>query len=169
MLKKEKNKFNGKIINTLIGPETSMKGKLYAKGIIRIEGFFKGEIETENDLIIGEHAYIKGNINCLNATIAGRVEGNIEAKKKIEVLKSGILFGDINTGSLMMEDGSFFSGKCLMNDREEKLREGINELSFFEIKKNEQINCISKDNNGTQLNGKEKFKTIDLKKQLAKK
>ncbi len=167
--KNKKDNINGKVIDTIIGPETSMSGELYAKGIVRIEGFYKGEIVTESDLIIGEKADIKGDIKCLNATVAGKIEGNMEVQKKLEIFKSGNLSGDINVGSLMIEDGAFFSGKCFMNEREVNSKEELKGMSFRDRKKDERKDNKTNANGETPTKGKEKPNSVNLNKQAAKK
>lgn len=168
--KNKKENITGKVIDTLIGPETSMSGELYAKGIVRIEGFYKGEIVTESDLIIGEKADVKGDIKCVNATVAGKIEGNMEVEKKLEIFKSGNLSGDINVGSLMIEDGAFFSGKCFMNEREINSKEEFKGITFRDKKTNERKdNKSNNDNEETLTKGKEKPNIVNVNKQAAKK
>ncbi|MEZ4270640.1 MAG: polymer-forming cytoskeletal protein [Myxococcota bacterium] len=44
-------------IHTILGPESAFEGKLvFTTGTIRIDGNFKGEVRTQNTLIIGETA-----------------------------------------------------------------------------------------------------------------
>jgi cytoskeletal protein CcmA (bactofilin family) len=123
LFNKNKKNVNGKVVDTLVGAETSMTGELNSKGIIRIEGSFKGKIVTENNVIIGEKATVSGDVICLNASISGKLEGNIEVEKKLDVFSSGSVFGDIIVGRLMMEDGALFIGNCLMHKPEEKKSE----------------------------------------------
>ena len=118
--KKLNKSLSGKVVDTLVGAETSMNGELHSKGIIRIEGFFKGKIVTENNVIIGEKATVSGDVFCLNASIAGKLEGNIDAEKMLSVFSSGSIFGDVKVGRLMMEDGAFFMGNCQMYKPDEK-------------------------------------------------
>ena len=125
MFKKNKKNVNAKVVDTLIGVETTMRGELHSKGIIRIEGSFRGKIVTENNVIIGEKATVTGDIFCLNAFISGKLEGNIEVEKKLDVFSSGIIYGDIKVGRLMMEDGAFFLGNCQMFKPEDKKTESL--------------------------------------------
>ena len=125
MFKKNKKNVNAKVVDTLIGVETTMRGELHSKGIIRIEGSFRGKIVTENNVIIGEKATVTGDIFCLNAFISGKLEGNIEVEKKLDVFSSGIIYGDIKVGRLMMEDGAFFLGNCQMFKPEDKKAESL--------------------------------------------
>lgn len=111
---KSREKTNNKKIDTLIGKETKILGKLEAKGIIRVDGFFEGDIITESDVIVGENAVVKGQVKGNNVTLAGRVEGNIESVRKLEIRSSGALIGDMVAGTISIEEGGFFTGNCKM-------------------------------------------------------
>ena len=124
VFKKDNKIIGGKVVDTLIGAETIMSGELRSQGIVRIEGNFIGKIFTKSDVVIGEKAVVTGDVVCLNATIAGRLEGNIEAEKKVDIYATGALLGDMKVGSLMMEDGAYFLGKCHMSDQEGKAGAG---------------------------------------------
>lgn len=170
MFKKERAGSSGKLIDTLIGPKTSMSGELFTKGIVRIDGHFKGDVVTESDFIVGENANVEGNIKCLNAAVAGKLQGNIEAEVKLEIFKSGIILGDINVGSLMVEDGAIFSGECLMSGREIKISEEGKETPLRHKIKEEQADGKSGNNNNEALpKGKHKNSTYNINRQAVKK
>jgi len=42
--------------------------------------------------------------------IHGKVDGNIVGVEKVELKKSAVLNGDINTQRIVIEDGAFFKG-----------------------------------------------------------
>jgi cytoskeletal protein CcmA (bactofilin family) len=51
----------------------------------------------------------------VNSLIAnGTRKGNIEAKEKIEIGKTGVIVGDIKAPLMNMESGSKFTGNCAM-------------------------------------------------------
>ena len=142
---KNKKSFETKKVDTLIGKETSMKGQLEAKGIIRIEGAFEGEILTASDVIIGEKAVVKADVHCYNATLAGRMEGNVNVENKLDIRANGILMGDIKAVILSIEDGAYFSGNCKMEIKDKK--NDLVQLKTAEITANtEQKGDQSKDN-----------------------
>ncbi len=114
-----KQKISEHKIETLIGKETVMKGNLESKGSIRIDGSFNGDITAQN-VIIGEEALVQALINCSNAILAGRVEGNINVEGKLDIRATGVLIGDAKLGSLAVEDGAVLVGNCKMSVREDK-------------------------------------------------
>src|SRR6056297_911362 len=92
--KKKMDADRGKV-ETILGNGTNIEGDIKTKGSIRIEGEISGNINADGDIFVGEDGRVKAEIKARNVILAGRVEGNISAKK-LEVLPSGKLIGDIN-------------------------------------------------------------------------
>lgn len=111
-----KKKYNSQKVDTIIGKNTFLKGTLQAEGTIRIEGTFEGDITTKTDIIIATGAVVKAKIKCCNATLGGRVEGNIAAKNKLDIRSNGVLIGDIQAGILAIEEGAHLEGNCKMHE-----------------------------------------------------
>ena len=65
-------------------------------------------------MIIGEHAVIKGSIAGGVIVSGGKVEGNIVASKKVQLLKPAVLIGDVHSPLFSMEEGVLFQGVCDM-------------------------------------------------------
>lgn len=101
-------------INTLLGRGTSFEGKLTFEGTVRIDGKLKGEIFSDDTLIIGEGAYVEAEIDIGEVIIQGTLVGNVRAKRSIEVMSPGRVKGDLHTPSLMIEKGVLFEGRSFM-------------------------------------------------------
>lgn len=90
------------------------EGKLCFQGTVRINGAFRGQISTPDTLIVGEDARIFGEIDAGVVIISGEVNGNIRAKRRVEIHKPGIFRGDIYTPSLKVDEGVIFEGRSKM-------------------------------------------------------
>jgi len=99
---------------TFLGKGVDFKGKAHFDGTVRVDGHFEGEITTSDTLIIGEHAVIKGSIAGGVIVSGGKVEGNITASQKVQLLRPAVLIGDVNSPSFSMEEGVLFQGLCNM-------------------------------------------------------
>ena len=125
MLVKEKDGFNTRKVDTLIGKECSFKGNIEAPGgAVRIDGFFEGELHIGGDLIVGESGNVTGSIVAKNITIAGQVKGSIEARGKLELGPTAKVLADAKMVILVVEDGAFLQGQCLPLPRGELKERG---------------------------------------------
>ena len=99
---------------TLLAKDVDFKGVVNFDGTVRIDGRVEGEIHTTGTLIVGEHAVIKGVVSAAVLMNSGRINGTITAIERIQILKPGVLVGDIRTPSIAIEEGSHFHGMCDM-------------------------------------------------------
>lgn len=99
---------------TFLGKGVDFKGVVNFDGTVRIDGRLEGEIHTTGTLIVGEHAVIKGIISAGTLMTSGKINGTVTATGKIQILKPGVLIGDIRTPAISIEDGAHFHGMCDM-------------------------------------------------------
>ena len=100
---------------TFLGKGVDFKGVVCFDGTVRIDGRLEGEIHTKGTLEVGEHAVIKGIITTGILISNGTVNGTITAIEKVQLLKSGVLIGEVRTPSFSMEEGAHFQGLCDMD------------------------------------------------------
>src|SRR5947209_2566148 len=93
---------------------TAVTGELQFSGTLRIDGNFHGSIVTSDILVVGEHAVIHADIKAGEMEIHGRVFGNIEGKRRIEIYPTGRVQGDIQSPVLVMNAGASFDGRSRM-------------------------------------------------------
>ena len=72
-------------VHTILGPESTFEGKLIFEGTVRIDGNFKGEIQTSNILIVGQGARVEAKILVGKIVVNGEVVGDISAKEAVEL------------------------------------------------------------------------------------
>lgn len=102
----------------LLGAGAEFQGKLTFKGTVRIDAMFRGSIETDDVLIVGEHARMDAGIVCGTVVVHGEVNGNIRAKHGVELRHTAKVRGDIDAPSLSMEKGAFLQGAVRMEQEE---------------------------------------------------
>jgi cytoskeletal protein CcmA (bactofilin family) len=101
-------------IENVIGPTATFIGELKCDGGVRIDGVFQGTLETMGNVIIGETAKVAADIVGRNISISGAVKGNINAMGRLEILATGLLWGDIEVASFLIDEGGVFSGRSDM-------------------------------------------------------
>jgi cytoskeletal protein CcmA (bactofilin family) len=101
-------------ITSLLGRGSAFEGKLTFEGTVRIDGRFRGEVFSDDTLVIGEGALVEAEIDVGEIIIQGTVVGNIKAKRSIEIHAPGRVKGDIHTPSLQIDKGVIFEGRSFM-------------------------------------------------------
>ena len=92
----------------------AVEGKLDTTGTFRIDSPMKGTLTSNEKLILGKNARIEGQIEGNYVVIAGRFDGTIKAKGKVEIQTKAIVTGEIHTPCLIIEPGAVFDGRCHM-------------------------------------------------------
>ena len=103
-------------ITTLLGRGATFEGKLTFEGTVRVDGRFKGEVFSDDVLVIGESAIVEAEIDIGEVIIQGTVVGNIKAKRSIEIHAPGRVKGDLHTPSLQIDKGVIFEGRSFMEN-----------------------------------------------------
>lgn len=106
----------GQAAETIVGTSVKLKGNLVSNGDITIDGHVAGDIKTKSGVFIGPNANILANIKAKDIEVAGIVQGNIEAKDKLEISETGKVYGDITASILVVSPGAIFTGKCAMTE-----------------------------------------------------
>jgi cytoskeletal protein CcmA (bactofilin family) len=101
-------------ITTLLGRGATFEGKLTFEGTVRIDGRFKGEVFSDDVLVIGEGAHVEAEIDIGEVIVQGTVVGNIKAKRSIEIHAPGRVKGDLHTPTLQVDKGVIFEGRSFM-------------------------------------------------------
>jgi cytoskeletal protein CcmA (bactofilin family) len=100
-------------ITALLGRGTHFEGKLHFEGRVRIDGSFKGEISSNDVLIIGDGAEVEAEIEAGVVIIkGGSVQGRVRAAEGIELYVPARVSGTLHAPEIFMDKGVQFSGNC---------------------------------------------------------
>ncbi len=103
-------------ITALLGRGTEFEGKLHFEGRVRIDGVFRGEIRSDDTLVVGEGAEVHAEIDVATVIVRGGViRGNIRARTAIELHAPGKIVGTLHSPSLFIDRGVEFQGSCRMD------------------------------------------------------
>ncbi len=102
---------------TVLGTNSVIEGVLRSSANVRLDGTFSGTLEITGNVLIGETARINADIHAKNISVAGAVRGNIIGKK-VQLLRTGRVWGDIRAMALTTEEGAFIDGKITMLGQE---------------------------------------------------
>jgi cytoskeletal protein CcmA (bactofilin family) len=120
-------KYHDFSINTIIGPNTNLKGDIETGGFTRIDGTIMGNVNARGRVVIGERARMKGNVSGTAITIGGVVCGNVIAAESLVILSTALVLGDIITRRIQADDGCLIHGKVLVCPDKENWSQAVSE------------------------------------------
>ena len=130
-MKDKKREVDENKITGFFDKDTEFKGDLNFKGTFRIDGRFKGKIDSDSILIIGDNGKVEADIKIGYLVINGEIKGNIQASEKVEINSKGRVLGTIITPKLVVEEGAYLEANCQTTDKiqppltEKKVETGI--------------------------------------------
>jgi cytoskeletal protein CcmA (bactofilin family) len=80
-----------------------------------VDGEFQGTINSSNEVNIGKHGHIKGDVVTKRLVVQGYVEGTINADK-VEIKADGRVSGTIESAELVIESKGVFEGNSIVKD-----------------------------------------------------
>ena len=104
---------NNEKLESFVGINSNFKGDVDTKGTLRVDGNLEGKIHADW-VILGEKAFVKGDITAKGIVVGGRVEGNLHAKEIVEIKPKGKVSGDVSTTKFTIFEGGLFDGRSFM-------------------------------------------------------
>lgn len=102
-------------LSGFVGGGTLVTGEANFKALMRVDGHLSGRITSSSGtLIVGANGKVDANIEVAIAVIHGTVNGDIIATQRLELGRAAKLNGNIQTPSLVIEQGALFEGSCKM-------------------------------------------------------
>jgi cytoskeletal protein CcmA (bactofilin family) len=103
------------LLSGFVGNGTALTGEASFKGMLRVDGHLSGKVNSEGGtLIVGNNGQVDADIDVAIATIHGTVNGDIVASQRLELGRAAKVNGNIQTPSLVIEQGAVFEGSCRM-------------------------------------------------------
>jgi cytoskeletal protein CcmA (bactofilin family) len=99
----------------VLSSDVEIKGNLKFSGELTLEGKLEGEVSTDGILHLGESGVVNGNLSVSSIVVRGKINGNVNAKDKIEIKSKAEIFGDVRAAKLVIEEGVTFVGKTEVN------------------------------------------------------
>ena len=104
-------------IGTIIGEGASFNGDFSIEGSIRIDGEFRGKVQSDNKIIIGNTGKVYTNLEGRRIIIAGYVEGNVFGSEVVHLMAPAKVIGDIYAANLIVDEGVQFDGRARIHKK----------------------------------------------------
>jgi cytoskeletal protein CcmA (bactofilin family) len=112
--KSGKASVKGSDLTAFIDEGSEIEGKYTFSGTVMLNGRFRGEIVSNDTLIVGEKGVVNASIRAGVVLINGEVVGNVNASERVELRGSARVYGDVEAPVVVIEEGVLFEGHCRM-------------------------------------------------------
>ncbi len=93
-----------------------VEGKLKCTDSLRIDGKVKGAIECAVKVAIGYSSKINATIEADSVVVAGEVNGDITARSKVTIERTGRVTGNLCTPGIVIQEGAKLEGRITIGE-----------------------------------------------------
>lgn len=105
-------------IHSLLGKDVLFKGEIHTNShSFRVEGVVEGTIHSTGEVSIAPGGLVKGTILAKHLVVTGRAEGTMKISDCLEIHGTGYVEGDVEVGSLVVDEGGILQGVCVRRDQ----------------------------------------------------
>jgi len=109
-------------IHSLLGKDVVLTGEIQTGSqSLRIEGSVEGIIHSTGEVSIAPGGVVKGTIFAKHLVVTGRAEGTMKITECLEIHGTGYVEGDVEVGSLVVDEGGTLQGVCVRRDQTRNL------------------------------------------------
>lgn len=105
-------------LTAFIDEASEIEGKFTFSGTVMINGKLRGEIHSNDTLIVGEKGVINATVRAGIVLVSGEVVGNIAGVERVELRGTARVSGDIEAPIVVVDEGVMFEGHCRMTRNE---------------------------------------------------
>ena len=99
---------------TVIAEGSEVEGKFTFTGTATVNGRLRGEIISNDSLIVGEKGVVNASIHAGIVHISGEVVGDVNASERLELHDRCRVYGDVEAPIVIIEEGALLEGQCRM-------------------------------------------------------
>ena len=107
-------------VDTLIGPQMTIRGDLQFSGGLYVEGRIMGKVIAEEGkpamLTLAENGSIEGEIRAPVVVLNGRLDGDVHAEERVELASKARVKGNVHYKVVEMSAGAQLTGRLVHAD-----------------------------------------------------
>ena len=132
-------------LSGFVGNGTTLTGETEFKTMLRVDGHLVGKVNSDSGtLVVGATGNVDANVTVAAAVINGTITGDVTVTERLELGRTAKIVGNVQTPSLMMEQGAILEGNCNMlkskTDQDKRTRQAEQEKTVAEQTKPAAVN-----------------------------
>jgi len=99
---------------TFVAASTKIVGKIIGEGPYVFCGTVEGDCDIDGTVTLAAGGYWKGSLQATDVVVAGTVDGDVVARRKVEVGTTGKVLGRLEGDSVAIARGAVIEGEVLV-------------------------------------------------------
>ncbi len=100
-------------VHSLLGKGTTWKGEIHTgETSLRVEGHVDGSIHSDGEVTVAPTGLVTGTIHAKHLIVTGKAVGVFKIAECLEIHGSGCVEGEVEVGSLVVDEGGILQGTC---------------------------------------------------------
>ena len=100
------------VVPPMVAEGGHFEGLLSFRERAEIRGSLRGRIRARGRLLLGPASSVEASIEVDEVVVAGRVAGDIRARKRVELLATARVCGDLEAPRISLAEGCTLDGRC---------------------------------------------------------
>ncbi len=103
-----------------LGQDLYVEGTIHAEKKIVVSGTVYGSVFGDQEIVVGTTGNIDGKLEGSSVSVAGKVAGDLMARKRLEVNASATIKGEVQvlSGQLLIQEGAQLEAECMTFSKE---------------------------------------------------
>jgi cytoskeletal protein CcmA (bactofilin family) len=97
-------------LNGFLDRGARFEGALSFEDTFRIDGHLKGNVTSDEELVVGESGVVEGEIRVGRLSVSGTVRGVVFARERVEIHAGARVFAELHAPALVVEEGAIIQG-----------------------------------------------------------
>lgn len=114
---------DGASLETVVGAEIAIRGRIDGQEDLRVEGRIEGAITLTETLYVEPNGVVIAQVDARDVVVSGILLGDVNATNSVTLEKGAKLVGNIRAPRLIIADGAAFRGDVAMGDDPAPTRE----------------------------------------------
>ena len=97
-----------------IDKDLFIDGSIHSQKKMVVSGTVKGTIYGDQEIVVSESGHVNGRVEGNRILIAGKVNGDLLAHKRLEIFSTATIQGDMKapSGQILIQEGADLDAKC---------------------------------------------------------
>ena len=97
-----------------LGEDLFVEGTIHTKRKMVVSGTVNGSVSGDQEIVVAVTGNINGKLEGNTVLVAGKVAGDLLAHKRLEVIASATIIGEVQvpSGQLLIQKGAQLEARC---------------------------------------------------------